>query len=127
MSVTALYAGLLGLWFLVLSIRVIQGRRKGIHIGDGGDAGMLRLIRGHANFAEYTPLCLLLIGMAEMQGLNTMMVHGLGGGLLLGRLLHGYAFCFTDNFPPGRMFGTILTFVTLLVASLALLWLSCAA
>ncbi len=126
MSVTAFYAGLLGLWFLVLSIRVIQGRQKGIHIGDGGDASMLRLIRGHANFAEYTPLCLILIGIAELQGLHSTAVHVLAGMLLVGRLLHGYAFSFTDNFPPGRMFGTVLTFVTLLAASVALLWLSVA-
>ena len=124
MSVTAFYAGLLGLWLMVLSVRVIQGRRKGFHLGDGGDAGMLRLMRGHANFAEYTPMILVLLGIAELQGLSVALVHLIGGSLLLGRLLHGYAFSFTDNFPFGRLVGTVLTFTSLIVASVALLWLS---
>lgn len=124
MSVTALYAGLLGLWFLVLSVRVIQGRRKGIYLGDGGDASMLRLMRGHANFAEYTPFTLLLIGMAEMQGLSDVLVHALASTLLLARLLHGYAFSFSDNFPFGRMLGTALSLIVLLASSLCLLWLN---
>ncbi len=127
MSVTALYAGLLGLWFLVLSIRVIQRRRSGIAMGDGGDSDMLRRIRAHGNFAEYTPMCLILIGLCEYHGAGALLLHGLGGGLLLARLLHGYAFAFTDSFQFGRFHGTLLTFIVLLVASVTLLWLTLAA
>ena len=65
MVVTPLYAGLLALLFLVLSWRVIQFRQRGISLGDGGDPRMLRLIRGHANFAEYVPLILLMMGFLE--------------------------------------------------------------
>lgn len=124
MLITSIYAGLLGLWFLVLSVRVIQGRWRGISIGDGGDPQMLRLIRGHANFAEYTPMVLVMIAIAEYQGLAATWVHAWGISLLLGRLLHGYAFCFHDNFPPGRMAGTVLTYVALLGSSLSLLWMA---
>ena len=42
--------------------------------------------------------------------------------LLAGRLLHGYAFCFSDFFPAGRFGGTLLTFISLLVASVAAMW-----
>ena len=45
MVVTPLYAGLLAIFFLVLSWRVIQFRQRGIPLGDGGDPKMLRLIR----------------------------------------------------------------------------------
>ena len=64
MTITLLYAGLLAIWFLVLSIRVIQGRMGpgNPSLGDGGNPVMLRRIRGHANFAEYVPLILLLMG-----------------------------------------------------------------
>ncbi|NIO40735.1 MAG: hypothetical protein GTO41_11485, partial [Burkholderiales bacterium] len=55
LTATALYAGSLALWFLVLSYRVVDRRRAGIYLGDGGDPGMLRVVRGHANFAEYVP------------------------------------------------------------------------
>ncbi len=62
MVVTPLYAGLLVLWFLALSFQVIRCRRGGrISLGDGGDAKLIRVIRGHANFAEYVPVAILLL------------------------------------------------------------------
>lgn len=124
MLITSIYGGLLGLWFLILSVRVIKGRGRGISIGDGGDAQMLRLMRGHANFAEYTPMILVLIAMAEYQGMASIWIHAWAACLLIGRVLHGYTFCFHDNFPPGRVGGTVLTFIALLGASLSLLWMA---
>lgn len=124
MLISSIYGGLLGIWFLVLSVRVIQGRGRGISIGDGGDPQMLRLMRGHANFSEYTPMVLVLIAIAEYQGLAVIWVHVWGISLLIGRLLHGYTFCFHDNFPPGRIGGTVLTYVALLGSSLSLLWMA---
>jgi uncharacterized membrane protein YecN with MAPEG domain len=113
MFVTPLYAGLLALWFLVLSWRVIQRRRSGIYLGDGGDQAMLRVIRGHANFAEYVPLALLLMGMLEVSHFSIYVLHALGIVLLVARLLHGYALSFTDRFLFGRLWGTTLTFIVL--------------
>ena len=69
MFVTPLYAGLLAVWFLVLSIKVVQGRGHGPSLGDGGDPHMLRLMRGHANFAEYVPLALLHVPAALLVAL----------------------------------------------------------
>jgi hypothetical protein len=54
MFVTPLYAGLLTLWFVLLSVRVMNLRRRGIAFGDSGDvavcsnhsrAGELRRVR----------------------------------------------------------------------------------
>ena len=64
MMVTPLYAALLVLWLLVLSMRVV--RRRGsdkIVLGDGGNPSMLRVIRAQANFTEYVPLALLMMAM----------------------------------------------------------------
>jgi uncharacterized membrane protein YecN with MAPEG domain len=123
-KVTLLYGGLLALWFLVLSIRVIQGRAGPgkPSLGDGGHPAMLRRIRGHANFAEYVPLILLLIGLLELSGVPAWQVHALGGALLAGRLLHGYAFSFTDEHVFGRSAGIALTFVALVGAALLSLY-----
>jgi uncharacterized membrane protein YecN with MAPEG domain len=118
MFVTPLYAGLLALWFLVLSWRVVQRRRAGIHLGDGGDPAMLRVIRGHANFAEYVPLALLLMGMLELSRFSIYVLHALGIVLLVARLLHGYALSFTDQFASGRIWGAALTFVVLAIEAL---------
>jgi uncharacterized membrane protein YecN with MAPEG domain len=121
MIVTPLYAGLLVLWFLVLAWRVIRRRGHGISLGDGGDPAMLRVIRGHGNFAEYVPLALLLLAILELCNFSVYVLHGLGAMLLVGRLLHGYSLSFTDKFQFGRFWGTALTFVVLTVeASLCL-------
>ena len=57
--VTAIYAAVLGLTFLVLSFKTLLLRRRlRIAVGDGGNPKMLRAMRVYANFAEYAPLCL---------------------------------------------------------------------
>ncbi len=122
MIVTPVYAGLLVLWFLVLAWRVIRRRGHGISLGDGGDPAMLRVIRGHANFAEYVPLALLLMAILELCNLSAYVLHALGAMLLIGRLLHGYAFSFTDKFRFGRFWGTALTFLVLGVGAVLCVW-----
>jgi len=116
--VTPLYAGLLALWFLVLSWRVIQRRGKGIYLGDGGDQALLRVIRGHANFAEYVPLALLMMGFLEVARFSIYVLHALGIVLLVGRLLHGYALSFTAHSSFGRFWGATLTFIVLAIEAL---------
>lgn len=119
MMITLGYAGALGLWFFVLSVRVIQGRigPGNPSLGDGGNPMMLRRIRGHGNFAEYVPLLLAMIGFLELSGEPKLVIHILGATLLLGRLLHGFAFSFTENSPFGRTGGVALTLLCLLAAS----------
>jgi len=117
--VTQLYAGLLAVWFLVLSTRVILGRagKGGPSLGDGGDGNMLRRIRGHSNFAEYVPLTLILIGFLEISGQSKWVVHVLGSILFVGRVMHGYALVFTSKNVVGRSAGIALTFLALGIAS----------
>jgi len=116
MPVTAIYAGLLALLYLVLSYRVVQLRGPGgPSLGDGGDPAMVRRIRAHGNFAEYVPFILLMIGILELGRANFYLLHGLGLTLLVARLLHGYALSFTESFKFGRFWGTALTFALLFV------------
>jgi uncharacterized protein len=65
MFVTPLYAGILTLWFVLLSVRVMNLRR-GMPFGDNGDVGITRVVRAQANVAEYVPLALLLMGFLEV-------------------------------------------------------------
>ena len=119
MIVTPLYAGLLALWFLVLSIWVIQARSgpDGPSLGDGGREDVARRVRAHGNFAEYTALVLVLIGFAELAGSPGWLLHLMGLCLLIGRLLHGYALAFTTHFPLWRVVGMVLTFIALLLGA----------
>jgi uncharacterized membrane protein YecN with MAPEG domain len=65
MPITALYAALLTMLFVVLSVRVIAMRRgSGAALGDGGNPELLRRIRVQGNFAEYVPLGLVLLRLA---------------------------------------------------------------
>lgn len=117
--ITLVYGGALALWFFILSVRVIQGRfgAGSPSLGDGGNPAMLRRIRAHANFAEYVPLVLVLMGFLEISGVATWGLHVIGAALLSGRLLHGYALAFTAQFAFGRTAGIALTFASLLVAA----------
>lgn len=124
MIVTPLYAGLLAIWLLILSFRVV-GRRRGnkINLGDGDDPKMQRLIRGHANFTEYVPLILLLMLLLEMGGTTPFwLLHVIGITLVVARVLHGIALSFSDHFFLGRFIGALLTFALLFVTGALCLW-----
>jgi uncharacterized membrane protein YecN with MAPEG domain len=116
MTVTPIYAGLLALLYLVLSYRVVQMRGKGMpSLGDGGLEPLQRRIRGHANFGEYVPFLLLMLGSLELGHLPPAWLHALGATLVIARLLHGHALSFTAGWKFGRFWGTALTFLLLAV------------
>ena len=69
MHITLIYAGLLGLLFLLLSFWVVKRRAQfRVMIGEGEAPEMLAAIRAHGNFAEYVPLTLLLMALCELAG-----------------------------------------------------------
>lgn len=114
MVVTPLYAGLLALLLVVLSVRVIAVRRsERVNLGHAGRPELERRIRAQANLAEYAPLALLLIAILELSGFPPIVLHGLGTALLAGRLLHGWALSLTDGAPWARVGGMALTFTAL--------------
>jgi uncharacterized membrane protein YecN with MAPEG domain len=115
MFVAPLYAGLLALWFVVLSARVVNLRRHGILFGDNGDVSVTRIVRAQANFAEYVPLALLMMGFLEVGRFSIYVLHALGLTLLVARLLHGFALSFGWQMRFGRITGSALTFVVLAI------------
>ena len=122
MFVTPLYAGLLVLWFVVLSVRVVNLRRRGIIFGDNGDVDVIRIIRAQANFAEYVPLALLLMGFLEVSRYSIYILHALGLTLLVARLFHGSALSFGWKIRFGRVAGAALTFIVLLIEAVLCLY-----
>jgi len=121
--VTPLYAALLALWFVILSVYVtVHRQRKGISLGDKSDEQMLRVIRSQGNFAEYVPLALLLMLFLEMSHFSVYLLHALGIALLGGRLLHGYALSFTPSFMFGRVAGASITWGVLVIEALLCLY-----
>ncbi|WP_370309905.1 MAPEG family protein [Sinimarinibacterium flocculans] len=127
MTITPLYAGLLAILFLALSLRVVQ-KRSNVSLGDGGDPELLRRIRGHGNFAEYVPLILLMMAMLEVGGATpAWLLHLLGATLVVARVLHGIALSYTAKWKFGRFYGTLVTFILLLVLALLCVWRGIAA
>ena len=121
--IVLLYAALLALLFVGLSIRTLRMRRRlGIAIGDAGNESMLRAMRVHSNFAEYVPLSLLLIYLVEVTGASPLLVHGLGIGVLLGRVSHAFGVSQTQENFAFRVVGMAMTFTPLIVSALRLLW-----
>jgi uncharacterized protein len=118
-SVTPFYAGLLALVFVSLSVRVIDKRRKlKVTLGDGGDRALQRLQRVHGNFAEYTPLALLLMTLGELQGASAVVLHTLGIMLVGGRVVHAWGVGREPEASGARVLGMALTFSALGIAAL---------
>ncbi len=124
--VTLACAGLLGLIFVVLSARVVMARRTGRplpHPADLATAEPVKLqvaIRSHANFAEYVPLCLILIGGLELQVGSTVLVKALAAVLVLARAAHpiGMVMPGANPFRAGGFVGTLLVLMAAGVAEL---------
>ena len=92
-TVTALFAGVLTLIHIWLSVQVIKIRRKEkVPLGDAGNPKVQRAMRAQANFSEYTPMALLLMALMELQGAPAWWVLVVGAVLLAGRAIHAYGF-----------------------------------
>ena len=125
LSITPIYAALLAILFIVLSFRVIFVRRgERISLGDGDNPALRARVRVHANFAEYVPLSLLLMLMTELLGGHSVLVHALGLMLLIGRAAHAWGVSQHPQIMILRQVGMVLTFLSLLVAAMANLWLA---
>ncbi len=122
--VTTIYAALLGLLLIVLSDLVSRTRKKSkIILGHGDDPMLERVMRAQGNFVEYVPLGLILLMLMELKTTEPWVLHLCGSMLLLGRMLHAYGMVKPDGMISGRYWGTALTWLMILGASLFNLWL----
>ena len=122
-TVTPIFAALLGLIFVFLSIRTVSARRRAqVSLGDGGDEALQKAIRAHGNFIEYVPITLLILLFLEMRDVSIYVVTALGVLLFAGRCLHAIG---VSRTPPNfqfRKIGMVFTFLALLIGSLWLLY-----
>ena len=122
LAVTSIYAGLIALIFLWLSLRVIRYRRgNSISLGDAGDKSLLKRMRAQANCAEYAPFGLLLLALVELSGAPVLATHVLGALLLAGRALHAWGFSASPPIMNARVLGTAFTLLMILISALGLI------
>jgi uncharacterized protein len=119
-TITPMYAALLGIILLALSIRVVAVVRAkgGVAYGDGGNAAFTAVLRGQQNFVEYVPLIVILIAFAEAGGCSAKWIHGMGSVLVIARAMHPFGLTDKPGINPWRFIGTNLTWIVLLVASI---------
>ena len=124
--ITMLYAGILGLFSLVLAGMVVRQRlRNKVGTGDGGVPALDGAIRAHGNFIEYVPLALLLILLLELAAQAPLKLHLFGAALVIGRVLHAFGLSTRPGKTSvGRFWGTIVTWLVVLLASLNLIFWS---
>ena len=119
----------LSAWILVkLSINVIIERRKNkVSFGDDGNRVLLRRIRAHGNFIEYTPIFLIsLIGIEWLAYSNNIpfylfYINFLGTLFIVGRIFH--ILSLYQKKILYRKIGMKTTFISLRINALVLIFL----
>lgn len=123
-AITSLFAGLLTLMMVPLSVQVSL-RRAGLKasFGDANDEILRRRIRAHGNFAEYVPTGLIALGLVEWSGAPALLVWLLGMALAFARMLHSYGMLYTRT-PTLLGAGMLLQHAMLLGAGGWLVWVT---
>ena len=118
-----LYAALCLILMLALKINVgrVRGQEK-VMFGDGGKEPVQRAQRVQGNAVEDVPITLIgLVGLALLAA-PVWLIHALGATLFLARVLHAIGLGGSSGGSPGRMWGTLLSLITMLATALACLW-----
>ncbi|KAN0032784.1 hypothetical protein ACTFIV_006707 [Dictyostelium citrinum] len=142
--ITSTYAGILGLYYLYLSIKAAMQRLKSrIAIGDGTNHlvrkiitasktgnieeigkidhhaydDLLVAIRSQGNFGEYTVFILLFSLISELNGVPGYILNGLLLAFTISRFAHVSGLHAKYSMGIGRRIGVLLTVITLLSLS----------
>jgi len=119
LQTTALYAGLLGLFSIVLAGMAGRvRRRKNVSFGDGDDAELRLAMRRHANFIEYVPLILILLGILELNNVSNVWLHIFGLLLLVTRISHAFGLRVDAGTNITRVIGAGGTILILIATSM---------
>ncbi|MCQ8876724.1 MAPEG family protein [Pseudoalteromonas shioyasakiensis] len=119
--IISFYAAVLAFMYIHLSMRVVKVRKANqISLGTNNNDALIKATRAHGNFIEYVPFALILIFLAEFQGLSSHYCHILGVLLVFGRVCHSIAI--TDGTFKLRVTGMIATFLTLALAGFFLIF-----
>jgi hypothetical protein len=118
-TVSGLYIGLTAIMAIYFSFRVVRLRR-GLKIGLGteGNQELTLVNRVHANFIENAPIAMVLLVVAEVNGLAAVYLHMLGTLWLVARMLHAIGLTQgRGGYHFGRFWGVLLTWILILTLS----------
>lgn len=116
--ITLLTASILGLIYFGLCYNVVKNRIKAMKQEDYDQEVLDRMVRVQCNFIEYVPIVLILLGLLENAGAKSYIVLGIAVGIIVGRILHAWGLASKAGTSFGRYYGTVLTWLALLTASI---------
>ena len=112
--ITTTYAAILALMMVALASWVILGRAQtGVSIGDDGQELLKRRTRAFGNFAEYVPMCVIIMFVIENASGQPVFLHALGITLIVGRLAHAFGIHPERPMAILRVAGAALTLLVL--------------
>ena len=127
LQITAYIAAAIAVIMFVLTLNVsmhrvklgnAQGDMAKYPFQDGGDEGLKHRIRAFGNFIEYTPFCIIMLGLLALNNAPATMVWGLGIAFLLDRLSHAFGMLSNPYNPTMRILGMFTTYAILLVPAI---------
>lgn len=122
--VSAVFAAVLGLLLVVLSLLVSRFRlkyRKGMGVTD--DRDFEAAVRAQANLVEYAPMGLIMLAIAELNGVASGLIYWTGMAFVVGRILHAFGMINGRGGPHmARLTGALLTWLGIVVMAVLLLW-----
>ena len=117
LGIVTLYAAILILMQVAMSIQVVRGRAKSeVSFGWGDDMDLARVVRAHGNFLEYVPITLIVMALAALGGMGALSLHALGGVLVAARAVH--ALGLYVDWLPGRVIGQTVTWIVMAAAGI---------
>jgi len=123
MAIIGITAGILGLFYAYLGLRISMMRmRLRISLGDGGNATLGQAVRAHANFMEYVPLTLVLLLIATAFQANVALIVAGCLLLLVHRVLHAIGMRPEGAVSRARRIGALLTYLTVMYLSIVCLF-----
>lgn len=99
--------------FIALSFNAAFTRRKsGLAVGEGDNETLLRAVRAHGNFTEFTPMFLISLFLIDHISKNCEYILIIGSGFILGRISHATSMFLKKGIL--RVAGMMLTFIPLI-------------
>jgi hypothetical protein len=91
LPITLTIAGAAALMNVWLGLRVsLLRRRLKVSVGDGGQTGIATRMRAHANYIEYTPFFLVLLGLVELARGSQSWLWWVAILYIFGRIAHAF-------------------------------------
>ena len=127
LPISLMYAGIFGIFALVLSFRAGGFRgTAGVSLlfGDPVNWELAERVRAHQNFLEYVPIMIILMALIEANGGSSMYLYVAGDLLIIARIAHAIGLKHDNMAHKGRFIGAAGTALITLITGLYALWIS---